>query len=257
MTVEKNKVYNDVKPLAQTISNIHQQCFNVANALASFDSYGFVDEDGNRLSFPSGGWKALITRFENLVPACEGLAKSALSAMEAGSFGLADPPQFDGHDLETEIQEFMKEAEKEEKNALEMSNKFQKLGDDISPFTHHFDVLWVKAQAGAEIAQYGPAFSSSGTLALPTRKNPTKEQFVPYGDMLANEKNTVFSIASHIRAIADTWTVINLDMRSLHETLWAQLKDGPVITKSFFKELKVAKEIYGPLRSLLTSYVNI
>ncbi|KAJ7717475.1 hypothetical protein B0H16DRAFT_1799272 [Mycena metata] len=229
MTVEE-KAYKDIKFLASRITNMRRQCDRVASAIAALDSAGFVDKDGNHIPFPSGGWTALVTRFENLGPSCAG---SAFSTTESVFFALADPPQFDGHDLETEIQEFMKELKKEEINALEIREKLQKLLDDINLFAPHFHVFAEKARGG-----------------------PTKEKLAQYESTLY-EVNTIWAFRYDAGIIVEIWTKIHLDMQRLYEALWAQLKDGPLITKSFFRELKVAKEIYGPLHSFLTSYVTI
>ncbi|KAJ7757885.1 hypothetical protein B0H16DRAFT_1822535 [Mycena metata] len=230
MTIEK-KAYEDIKSLAARIANLRRKCNSTAWKIDYLESAGFLDKDGNHISFPSGGWSALATRFENLGPPC---ARSALSATKSVFFALTDPPQFDGHDLETEIQEFMKELKKEEINVLEIREKLQKVLDDINLFAANFYVFAEKARGG-----------------------PTKERFAQYKETTLNERTAVGAFRHDAGFVVDVWTKIHLDMQSLYEALWAELKDGPVITKSFFRELKVAKEIYGPLHSFLTCYVTM
>ncbi|KAF7366113.1 hypothetical protein MVEN_00488100 [Mycena venus] len=142
----KKQAYETVKSLAQTIRNIRTGFISVADALVTFDSKNFKDQDGNVLSLGKE-WTPLIKEFDTTLQFSLEQATDAVVMMKTVTAVLGDVAEADGKSLALELTQFMKELGPKEAGALEMKTKFQKLADDVILFNAKIDVALAKADA--------------------------------------------------------------------------------------------------------------
>ncbi|KAJ7729162.1 hypothetical protein B0H16DRAFT_1893935 [Mycena metata] len=142
----KKQAHESVKSLAKTIRDIRKGFISVADALVTFDSQNFTDQDGNVLSLGKE-WKPLIVEFDTTLQFSLVQATDAVVMLKTVQTVLGDVTEADGKDLAAELRAFMKQLGPKEAGALEMKNKFQKLAEDVILFNVKIDIAAAKADA--------------------------------------------------------------------------------------------------------------
>ncbi|KAJ7738964.1 hypothetical protein B0H16DRAFT_1729641 [Mycena metata] len=214
----KKQAYETARSVGPAIRDIRKGLISVADALITFDSKNFKNQEGNTLSLGKE-WKPLIQEFETTLQFSLAQAIDTTVVMKTITAVLGDVAGIDAKDLADELAQFLEQLRSKEASALESEQRITLVNQGLN------DIL-------------------------------TREDLVTVGTWLDESKKIVASVSSQILIIANFWKMIHLDMLYLRAALSSQVEGTPVITKYFFKKLDVVKEICHHITLLLDTYVE-